>query len=173
MIWQNIDHLAQVLDAERSLGYTLETRFGPEHGRKIVCTSGGFDPLHVGHLRCIQESRRFGQLLVVIVNGDSFLQRKKGYVFMPLAERMELIDGIAGVIHVVAWDDGSQYVDRALATLRPDFFTKGGDRSSPECLSPAELQICEAIGCRICYGVGGREKIQSSSSLVSSSSRHH
>ena len=53
----------------------------PNLSRPIVATSGGFDPLHIGHLRCILESKKLGQTLVVIVNGDGFLMRKKGYKF--------------------------------------------------------------------------------------------
>lgn len=134
---------------------------------KIVATSGGFDCLHCGHTRCIQSSALLGDCLVVIVNGDGFLQRKKGYVFMTLGERMEIISSLRGVDHVLAWDDGTQLVDGALTILRPDIFTKGGDRSSPTCMAQAELEACEHIGCTVVYGVGGTEKVQSSSRLCS------
>jgi D-beta-D-heptose 7-phosphate kinase/D-beta-D-heptose 1-phosphate adenosyltransferase len=154
-IWQDLHQLAQHLSGYRRFqrGY-------------VVATSGGFDCLHVGHLRCILSSRRYGECLVVIVNGDGFLERKKGYVFMPLAERLEIVAAIGGVDHVVGWDDGSQFVAGALQLLKPDVFTKGGDRSSPSDIAPTELAACKEIGCRIEYGVGGRDKVQSSSSLV-------
>lgn len=135
--------------------------------RTCVTTSGGFDPLHVGHLRCIQRSgeiaRQRGVPLVVIVNGDGFLQRKKGFAFMPLEERMEIIAGLTGVDAVVPWDDGTQFVTGALEILRPVVFTKGGDRDSAA--NVPEFDLCERIGCKVEFGIGGG-KIQSSSDLV-------
>lgn len=135
--------------------------------RTCVTTSGGFDPMHVGHLRCIQESaaiaRHNNVPLVVIVNGDGFLARKKGYSFMPEQERAEIIAGVAGVDAVVLWDDGSQFVTGALEILRPIIFTKGGDRDSAA--NVPEFDLCEQIGCKVVFGVGGG-KIQSSSDLV-------
>lgn len=134
---------------------------------KIVATSGGFDPLHIGHVRCIQEASDLKGVdgkLIVIVNGDGFLMRKKGFVFMPFEERAEIIDAIAGVDYVLGWDDGSQFVSKALEILRPDIFAKGGDRSDPD--KVPEFAICQSIGCEIRFGVGGREKVQSSSDLT-------
>ena len=135
--------------------------------RYVFATSGGFDPLHVGHLRCIQETaaRAKTDATVVIVNGDGFLERKKGYVFMPHKERMEIIAGIQGVDYVVGWDDGSQTVTGALEILKPNFFMKGGDRVNPDVVP--EFKLCERIGCKVVFNVGG-EKIQSSSELVNS-----
>ena len=134
-----------------------------------VLTSLPGAPLHHGHIRLLQASSRLKNeygFLTVVVNGDGFLLRKKGYVFMPLAERMEIIAAIAGVDFVVPWDDGTQFVDGALRLLKPNLFTKGGDRSSPEQMAACELQACDDIGCRVVYGVGGAEKIQSSSLLI-------
>jgi D-beta-D-heptose 7-phosphate kinase/D-beta-D-heptose 1-phosphate adenosyltransferase len=134
---------------------------------RIVMTSGGFDPLHVGHLRCIIESALIARdsdcKLVVVVNGDGFLNRKKGYAFMPLDERMEIINGISGVDYVTTWDDGTQFVTGAVEILRPSIFTKGGDRTDRTNIP--EFEICDKIGCRVLTGVGGG-KIQSSSDLV-------
>ena len=136
-------------------------------GAKIVCTSGGFDPLHVGHLRCILEtariSREMGALCVIIVNGDGFLERKKGRPFMPEFERMEIIAGIRGVDHVVSWDDGSQFVSGCIDILKPAAFTKGGDRNCAG--NVAEFDLCGRIGCEVVFNVGGG-KIQSSSDLI-------
>ena len=135
--------------------------------RTCVTTSGGFDPMHVGHLRCLQASASLAHNntlpLVVIVNGDGFLNRKKGFAFMPEMERAEIIAGVAGVDAVVLWDDGTQFVTGALEILRPVYFTKGGDRDSAE--NVPEFALCERIGCKVMFGVGGG-KIQSSSDLV-------
>lgn len=133
----------------------------------LVATSGGFDPLHVGHLKCIQGSALLkgpDGLLVVIVNDDGFLMRKKGYVFMPIEERLELIAGLRGVDVVVPWDDGSQFVTEAIKIMKPTVFAKGGDRSTAE--NVPEYSECVKIGCNVVFGIGGAEKIQSSSELV-------
>ena len=139
--------------------------------KQIVVTSGGFDPLHVGHLRCIQESANIADTgwgaLAVIVNGDGFLTRKKGKPFMPLTERMEIIAGLKGVDYVVAWDDGSQTVTGALEIIKPNIFAKGGDRS--EAKAVPEFDLCNQIGCKVLFGIGGREKVQSSSDLIKNS----
>jgi cytidyltransferase-like protein len=136
---------------------------------RLVVTSGGFDPMHVGHLRCLIESAEFARKvggktrLVVIVNGDGFLLRKKGYAFMPLEERMEIIAGVRGVDYVVPWDDGGQTVVGAIETLKPFAFTKGGDRDAAA--NVPEFDVCERLGTKVIFGVGGG-KIQSSSELV-------
>ena len=145
--------------------------------RPIYMTSGGFDPLHVGHVRCITEtvSRARNKdihpwqmkgLVVVVVNADSFLERKKGYAFMPVEERMEIIDAIEGVDFVVPWEttNGDQTVIDAIRILKPTYFTKGGDRFDAS--SIPEWDICQKVGCEIITGVGKGGKIQSSSDLV-------
>lgn len=139
-------------------------------GTKIVATSGGFDPIHIGHIRCIQESAIMASsngVLVVIVNGDGFLTRKKGKPFMFHQERMEIVDALRGVDYVVGWDDGSQFVTGALELIRPDIFAKGGDRS--EAAVVPEFDVCQQMGCKVVFGVGGKDKIQSSSNLINGS----
>jgi bifunctional ADP-heptose synthase (sugar kinase/adenylyltransferase) len=136
---------------------------------QLVVTSGGFDPMHVGHLRCLQVSSDIARdhsnrtKLAVIVNGDGFLLRKKGFAFMPEVERLEIIAGVAGVDYVVSWDDGGQTVTGAIEILKPIMFTKGGDRDAAA--NVPEFDLCEKIGCQVLFGVGGG-KIQSSSDLV-------
>lgn len=139
------------------------------YNEKLIVTSGGFDPMHVGHLRCLLESSEFARKLgpkfklAVIVNGDGFLLRKKGYAFMPEAERLEIIAGVRGVDYVVPWDDGGQTVTGALEILKPFAFTKGGDRDAAA--NVPEFELCEKIGCKVIFNIGGG-KIQSSSTLV-------
>ena len=128
---------------------------------KTVCVSGGFDPVHIGHLRMMQEAAQFGQI-VVIVNSDDWLQRKKGYVFMPFAERCELLKGFACVVQTVAVDDKDNTVCEALERLRPDYFANGGDRKGD---NTPEIELCQKLGIELLWNMGG-EKIQSSSVLV-------
>ena len=128
--------------------------------RDVWLTSGGFDPLHVGHLRCIQDTIRMAKnpikypralhgLVVVLVNCDDFLRAKKGYVFMKLRDRMEIIDAIKGVDVVVPWfyknDDFT--VIGAIEKIRPKYFTKGGDRTDASNIP--EWGICKKTNCEI------------------------
>ena len=144
--------------------------------RPIYMTSGGFDPIHVGHVRCIKGTVQRARnkdihpwemkgLVVIVVNADSFLIRKKGYAFMPVDERMEIINSMDGVDFVVPWEtDGDQTVCGAIEILKPGFFTKGGDRFDASTIP--EWSICQKVGCEIITGVGEGGKIQSSSELI-------
>ncbi len=130
--------------------------------RKVIAVSGGFDPIHIGHTRHFQEAKELGDVLVVLLNSDRFLKKKKGYVFMPFDERREIIEAIGCVDMVVPVIDTDQSVRETLAVIRPDVFAKGGDRTSeniPEC------GVCEMLGIDVVYGIGG-EKVQSSSDLI-------
>lgn len=129
--------------------------------RPVVAVSGGFDPVHIGHIRMIQEAAKLGDV-VVIVNRDDFLMRKKGYVFMPLQERMEVMENIKGVSRVVACIDKGDSVSETLRWVMPNFFVNGGDVTLENTL---EIDVCKSIGCELIYNAGGG-KIQSSSKLV-------
>ena len=152
-----------------------------DYRKEIIMTSGGFDPLHVGHLRCIQETVQFAKdpkkypssmkpLVVVLVNCDDFLKAKKGYNFMSLEDRMEIINGISGVDVVLPWfytnDDFT--VVKAIDMIKPKYFTKGGDRT--DATNIPEWEICQQRGCEIITGVGGG-KIRSSSDMVENADR--
>ena len=138
-----------------------------KNGYKIFLTSGGFDPVHIGHIRCIVETASLAKnnkgKVVVLVNGDQFLIRKKGAFFMSEMERAEIISSIKGVDLSVIWRDEGQTVSKAIDLFRPDYFTKGGDRMSPETIP--EWETCLKVGCSVLLGIGG-DKIQSSSDLI-------
>ncbi|MEN9557744.1 MAG: hypothetical protein RL141_113 [Candidatus Parcubacteria bacterium] len=135
--------------------------------KKVIAVSGGFDPIHIGHVRLIREAAALGDELIVIVNNDNWLRKKKGTVFMPEAQRKEIIEGIKGVTAVVltshpeGCDDMS--VCDALREIRPHVFANGGDRFSdniPEAVLCRELQI-ETV-----FNIGREGKVQSSSWLT-------
>lgn len=139
-----------------------------ERAKKIVvAVSGGFDPVHVGHIRLFEEARALGDRLVVILNNDNWLQKKKGHVFMPERERVEVIAAIRWVDEVVLTAHGENPDDmsvcQALRDLRPDIFANGGDRTSDNI---PEVPVCDEIGCQMVFAVGRGGKVQSSSWLT-------
>lgn len=126
-----------------------------------MLVSGGFDPLHSGHVRLIRAAAEMGKLYVVL-NSDAWLRRKKGYVFMPWSERAEILRAIALVTDVLAVDDADGTICQALMRVRPRYFANGGDRKSPD---PREHDVCYNYGITELFEVGGH-KINSSSALV-------
>ena len=133
-----------------------------KHRLVTVAISGAFDPIHVGHIRYIREAAKLGDRLVVILNGDDFLLRKKGFVFRPFEERKEILENVKGVDEVIASVDEDQTVRKTLELVKPDIFAKGGDRTGSENIPEAET--CRRIGCRLVMNVGGG-KIRSNSEL--------
>jgi len=129
--------------------------------QKIVCVSGGFDPVHVGHVRMIQEASRHGDV-IVIANSDAWLMRKKGYVFMTYEQRQEILYGFKGVVDVVEAKDQDDTVCKTLRNITPDIFANGGDRGDT---NTPEVDVCNELGIKMLWNIGG-EKIQSSSDLV-------
>jgi D-beta-D-heptose 7-phosphate kinase/D-beta-D-heptose 1-phosphate adenosyltransferase len=135
----------------------------------IVAVSGGFDPIHIGHVRMFQEAKKLGDELLVILNNDDWLVIQKGFVFMHEAERKEIIESIKGVDRVVLSDhtlgDPDRSVNRILRKLKPDIFANGGDRH-PEDNPAPEVELCNELGIEMLYNVGAGGKVQSSSWLI-------
>jgi len=128
---------------------------------RIVATSGGFDPIHPGHISSLQESAQFGDVVVAIVNGDAFLRAKKGRPFQDLQTRCLIVSAIRGVDYVVPFEiEGDLTVCEALRRLRPAVFTKGGDRVDAQ--SIAEWNVCEELGIEVVTGVGADKQWSSS-----------
>ena len=132
-----------------------------------VIISGGFDPIHIGHLRMIQDAAKLGTRLIVIANGDRFLMDKKGYAFMPIEERLEILEGFEGVDRAVESIDEDMTVCKTIEWLAQEediaCFANGGDRKNEADIP--ESVVCEKYGIKMKFNVGGG-KIQSSSSLV-------
>ncbi len=132
--------------------------------KKTIALSGGFDPVHVGHIKMIESAARQGQVLIIL-NSDPWLRRKKGYVFMPWKERVQIMGNIKGVVAVTSVDDRDGTVCDALRKHQPDAFGNGGDRKTD---NTPEMEVCEELGIELIWNLGG-EKIQSSSDLVANS----
>jgi len=128
---------------------------------KVVVTSGGYDPIHPGHISCIYESKQYGDTLAVIVNGDAFLKAKKGRPFQDLKTRCLIVSGIIGVDYVIPFEiENDQTVSKALEALKPDVFTKGGDRIDKNTIP--EWETCKKHNIEIITGVGEDKKWSSS-----------
>ena len=139
--------------------------------KTVVAVSGGFDPLHVGHLRLFKEAKKLGTHLVVILNNDNWLKRKKGFALMPEDERAEIIRALEMVDDVVltshAPNDPDTSTCVALSELRPHVFANAGDRKKPADIP--EGVVCEAHGIRMVFfefEKGKKKKKHSSSEIV-------
>lgn len=124
--------------------------------------SGGFDPIHGGHVQMIRDAAQYGNVIVV-ANSDDWLIKKKGYVFMTYEERAKILKEIKGVILVSAVDDFDGTVCEAIRLLRPDYFANGGDRGKS---NTPEQDVCEELGVDMLWGIGGDYKFNSSSDLI-------
>lgn len=131
--------------------------------RKVVAVSGGFDPIHPGHIDLLRNAKGLGGKLVVILNTDKFLRDKKGYVFMPYGQRKAVVGSIRYVDEVVKCVDKDHTVRKTLEKVRPDIFANGGDRGKS---NVPETEVCNRLGIGLKFGVGGTKKTQSSSWLV-------
>jgi len=126
-----------------------------------IAVSGGFDPIHKGHIQMIREASEYGNV-IVILNSDEWLIRKKGYKFMSFEERAYIAGSIKGVTMVTTVDDSDNTVCSALRRFKPDYFANGGDRYDT---NTPEMSVCEELGIEMLWNIGGG-KIQSSSDLV-------
>lgn len=138
-----------------------------ERKGKVVAVSGGFDPVHVGHVRMFNEAKALGDYLVVILNNDAWLRAKKGYAFMPEEERKEVLEALRAVdeVFLTGHLEGSTdtSVCAELAILKPDLFANGGDRKEGNI---PEYALCDELGIEMVFDVGAGGKVQSSSWLV-------
>lgn len=136
--------------------------------KKIVLITGGFDPIHSGHISYIKSARQLGDILVVGANSDEWLARKKGSAFMPLKERLEILKNLQGVDFVIDFDDSDGSAKRAIQMVRQSYpqdhivFANGGDRTATDI---PEMDI-EDEHLEFKFGVGGEDKKNSSSWIL-------
>lgn len=129
----------------------------------IVAVCGAFDPLHSGHLEHIKEAKKLGDYLIVILNPDEDIIRKRGVVFMPMGQRYQILKALRDVDEVVIAIDGDGTVANTIRMLKPDILAKGGDRQ-PDNMPKNELDACKEVNCKIVYGIG--RQLASSTELI-------
>ena len=135
---------------------------------KIVIVTGGFDPLHSGHIAYFEAAKKLGNRLVVGLNSDAWLTRKKGRPFMPMAERRAIIENLRMVDNVIEFDDADNTSIDAIRVARAYYtvpgtkfiFANGGDRTATNCPE----MIFDDVDFQ--FGVGGENKANSSSWIL-------
>jgi len=134
--------------------------------KTIVVVSGGFDPVHSGHIRLIKQARLLGDMLIVGINSDEWLARKKGRAFMPWQERLSVLNNLKPVDEVYTFDDEDGTACHLLQQVRAHYpndkivFANGGDRT------PDNIPEMSVTGVEFVFGVGGEDKANSSSWIL-------
>ena len=123
---------------------------------KIVLCTGGFDPIHSGHIDYLNEAAKLGDTLIVGLNSDDRLIRKKGKAFMPWEERKYILEALRSVDSGVGFDDDDGTANDAINQVRPNIFANGGDRNETNTPEVGVIHV---------FGVGGNKKNSSSSIL--------
>jgi len=133
---------------------------------KIVLVTGGFDPLHRGHIEYFKAAKKLGDKLIVGINSDAWLTRKKGRPFMTMNDRVSIIENLKMVDNCILFNDNDGTAVEAIHNIRrlfPDdiiVFANGGDRTK-ENIPEMVFNDVEFV-----FGVGGIEKINSSSDIL-------
>ena len=134
--------------------------------KKIVVVSGGFDPIHSGHIQLIKKARLLGDMLIVGINSDEWLTRKKGRAFMPWQERLCILNNLSSVDEVYTFNDDDGTACQLLHQVKAHYpndhiiFANGGDRIKT---NTAEMGVS---GVEFVFGVGGENKANSSSWIL-------
>jgi D-beta-D-heptose 7-phosphate kinase/D-beta-D-heptose 1-phosphate adenosyltransferase len=125
----------------------------------IVCVSGGFDPVHSGHLDYIREAAQYGRVYVIL-NSDDWLIRKKNFFFMGWKQRADILREMRSVSEVWPVDDKDDSVCEAIRAIKPDYFANGGDRSD-KTKNNSESGLCKDLGITELFNVGGGKRASS------------
>lgn len=136
---------------------------------KIVLVTGGFDPLHSGHISYLNEASKLGDKLAVGINSDEWLERKKGKAFLPYSERKILVEALSMVDYVIDFDDDDgtaiDAIDEVLKTTDDIVvFANGGDRN--DTTTPEYIKYSKHPDVEFAFGVGGEDKKNSSSWIL-------
>ena len=135
---------------------------------KVSLVTGGFDPIHSGHLRYFARAKDFSDYLIVGLNGDPWLKRKKGQYFQSWTERADIIRHLDMVDAVISWDDsdGSAMgaIEKCLEISKKVIFCNGGDRAKGN--TPEIFGYGDNKRVVFKYGVGGNDKLNSSSWIL-------
>lgn len=159
----------------------MEVKKEMKNKKIVVAVSGGFDPLHIGHVRLFEDAKKLGDELVVILNNDNWLKKKKGHVFMKEKERKEILKALRVVDRVIITkhrkNDADMTVCNELKMICPDIFANGGDRDKKDSANPKsslyrDISLCKKLGIKMVFNVGKGGKIQSSSWLVAGSEKN-
>ena len=152
---------------------TTSKKSAAKRSKKVDMVSGGFDPIHIGHIRYIQEAKKLGDELVVVLNNDNWLRIKKGKEFMPGKERKEIIEAINGVDAVLLSGHAKNTRDMSVCAeikkIKPHIFANGGDRFADNI---PEFKLCNDLGIEMVFNVGRGGKIRSSSELLKKYSKN-
>jgi len=134
---------------------------------KIVVVSGGFDPLHSGHIAYFKSAREYGDKLIVALNSDDWLINKKKKFFLPFEERKIILENLSMIDEVLAFDDDDKgSCINALASIKQKYhddeiiFCNGGDRTNKN------IPEMALEGIKFEFGVGGIQKKNSSSWIL-------
>lgn len=133
---------------------------------KVVLVTGGFDPLHSGHIAYFKAARALGNMLIVGVNSDAWLERKKGRAFMPGTERIEIIQNLKMVDGCILFNDNDNTAIEAIRNVKQLYpnsqiiFANGGDRTKENIPEMSEQDV------EFVFGVGGENKMNSSSWIL-------
>ena len=138
--------------------------------KNVIIVSGGFDPVHKGHIRMFREAANLGHQVIIGLNSDEWLSRKKGKPFMKWEERAEILESCKFVTQVLSMDDTDDTASdiiKQVANLYKNqdmniYFANGGDRKKG---NVPELDVCKDLNVVMLWGIGGG-KIQSSSWLI-------
>ena len=135
---------------------------------RVVIVSGGFDPIHSGHIEHFKEAKKLGDILIVGLNSDAWLTRKKGKPFMPIEERMAVIRELRMVDSAVPFNDDNNssidLINKALVLFDDVLFANGGDRTQDNI--PEIDAFYKDPRVQFAFGVGGTHKQNSSSWIL-------